>query len=862
MEGTLRTYHLPVLLFRYRLKLCPGIDDHHLLTKAEHGQVHRAVREAAAVLLDPFLPDLSFLKKAGHLDLPLVVSSGKIRKQGHQVPELDPRAITGIKPQSLPQGPGVELGAGRDQNKPTPLLSFRREHFQHGRIKLPGHVVINELLHQFLQPLPGHPPEKGKEDSLQPFGPKHPGKNEERQEEKEIRPAQGLSPQDPVAEKQLGIPGDEGLIEIKEGYSLAVLVHHEDYVGTAVILGNDLSTVSTACPSGNCNLYANPGKLPHRYPKPVLPDRAPSPLLGLVTPVLRSLVAAALIPFGGGLLNAECEPANFRVAIPFLSRTSLEISWADNCDDETGYEFQVLSGQDWVTITTSPPNSTLLSLRGGSPNSTVTFRMRTLRPDGNSEWTEPVEATLPTEFAIEAGRFIGGTVGESLTGPALRVYNSQGEGTASGFEVTDLPPGWEFDASNGVISGTPSAPGVYRPVISATDGTSTASTFVTFRIKPAITGPEETSPVPDFLFLTPPTGRIRYNLSPHFRDPDTSAAIRFRTNLGDIDSILYLETCPAHVENLLNYIDRGDYDGVIFHRSAIPATSGVAVVQAGLMKPDGNGDYSRVVTDPPVVDEPALSNLMGTLAMAKTSDPNSGSSQVYFNTTDNTNLDGAQPNGGYTVFGRATSGSLPVLADIYSRPRGNYTVSVDTFDLTINDWPTTSEPEGDAPADGDLVQILEAMRIEEILSYRIASADNAALVNASLEGAELTLDPVPGATGTASVVVEVSDLDGSTLPVELSYCVLNLGFEPGLSANGHPIVTFRHEKEPASLSYEVQSSRDGLAWTTFWRTADGTTAGPVITRTDLGSAWQLSIEDSSISSPATSTALLRIVVSK
>ena len=110
--------------------------------------------------------------------------------------------------------------------------------------------------------------------------------------------------------------------------------------------------------------------------------------------------------------------------------------------------------------------------------------------------------------------------------------------------------------------------------------------------------------------------------------------------------------------------------------------------------------------------------------------------------------------------------------------------------------------------------------------------------------------------------MEVRDLDGSTLPVELSYCVLNLGFEPSLSPNGHPIVTFHHEKEPASLSYEVQSSRDGLAWTTFWRTADGTTASPVITRTDLGSAWQLSIEDSSISSPATSTALLRIVVSK
>ncbi|MEE3179746.1 MAG: hypothetical protein VX317_08690, partial [Verrucomicrobiota bacterium] len=133
---------------------------------------------------------------------------------------------------------------------------------------------------------------------------------------------------------------------------------------------------------------------------------------------------------------------------------------------------------------------------------------------------------------------------------------------------------------------------------------------------------------------------------------------------------------------------------------------------------------------------------------------------------------------------------------------------------------------------------------------------------ASLNGTELTLNPIPGATGTSTLTVEVSDLDGTILPVELSYCVLDLDFRPGLSANGHPTITFQHEKEPANLSYEVQSSLDGQNWTTYWETGDGTMAAPVIAINDLGNTWQLTVEDTSITSPATRTALLRIVVSK
>ena len=564
-----------------------------------------------------------------------------------------------------------------------------------------------------------------------------------------------------------------------------------------------------------------------------------------------------------GFLRAGDDPTDVRVATPFLASTSIEVAWSDNCDDETGYELQVRpEGQDWFTVAVSPANSTLLSLRGGSPGSTLSFRIRALRDEEDSGWTESPDVNLPSGFAIEAGRFIGGTVGTPLTSPLLTVYTLEGEGNASSFEVSDLPEGFVFDASIGTFSGSPIAPGIYRPMISATDGTTVATTFITLRVKPATAGPEELSPLPSFLFLSPPIAPIRHDLAPHFHDPDTSTAIRFQTNLGTIDSLLYPEACPAHVENLLNYINRGDYDGAIFHRSAITATSGVAVVQAGLMKLDAEENFTRIVTDPSVVDEPALSNLTGTLAMAKTGAPDSGSSQVYFNTIDNLNLDGPQSNGGYTVFGRVTTESLSVIADISALPRGTYTANIDSLPQTLSDWPTTVVPEDSIPAPAELVQITEATQLEDLLSYRLGPDGDSSLVSSSLTDTELTLAPVPGATGTTSITIEVEDLDGTILPALISYCVLDLDFRPLLSPAGHPAVTFRHEKTPAALSYEVQSSLDGQQWSTVWRTEEGIASPAVIAQSDLGSAWQLTVEDSAITSPATGVALLRIAVAK
>ena len=126
--------------------------------------------------------------------------------------------------------------------------------------------------------------------------------------------------------------------------------------------------------------------------------------------------------------------------------------------------------------------------------------------------------------------------------------------------------------------------------------------------------------------------------------------IEIETNLGTIEITLHPESAPAHVENFLNYVNDGDYSNSFFHRS-IPGF----IIQAGGFA-YSNQQVSNIPADPPVINEYNLSNLRGTVAMAKLgNDPDSATNQWFINLADNSvNLD--NQNGGFTVFGTVTSG--------------------------------------------------------------------------------------------------------------------------------------------------------------------------------------------------------------
>ena len=129
-----------------------------------------------------------------------------------------------------------------------------------------------------------------------------------------------------------------------------------------------------------------------------------------------------------------------------------------------------------------------------------------------------------------------------------------------------------------------------------------------------------------------------------------SNIVRLETSMGTIVIELDRQAAPVTVKNFLEYAESGFYDGTIFHR-VMPGF----MIQAGGF----TNNLERKKTRNPILNEAknGLSNKRGTIAMARTSDPNSATSQFFINHKDNTPLDyAAGGNPGYAVFGKVTEG--------------------------------------------------------------------------------------------------------------------------------------------------------------------------------------------------------------
>lgn len=137
--------------------------------------------------------------------------------------------------------------------------------------------------------------------------------------------------------------------------------------------------------------------------------------------------------------------------------------------------------------------------------------------------------------------------------------------------------------------------------------------------------------------------------------------VQLKTSQGDIRVELYPEKAPKTVANFLDYVKAGQYNGTIFHR----VIKGF-MIQGGGYK--ANFDEKPTRAPIPLESRNGLKNLTGTIAMARTSDPNSATAQFFINTVDNSGLDYPNPDGnGYAVFGKVVSG-LDVVKRIEAVP--------------------------------------------------------------------------------------------------------------------------------------------------------------------------------------------------
>ncbi len=265
----------------------------------------------------------------------------------------------------------------------------------------------------------------------------------------------------------------------------------------------------------------------------------------------------------------------------------------------------------------------------------------------------------------------------------------------------------------------------------------------------------------------------------HLIDPaPVRTQVQFVTNF-DIDSTtpglqpgiitieLYDDLAPGTVANFLSYLNtlnvRGDYDGTFFHRIfdfGAGSDPGVDIIQGGGF--ESTSLHTHIPTDPPIVNEyrEDLQNVRGSLAVAKVGgDPDSATSEWFFNVTDNSSILGSGNNGGFAVFGHVIAG-LDVIDKIALSPKTN-------AGGALTDLPVQNLAANAAVTPANLITITDAKIlpgtkadttgiIYEVVSVTDPMLNPSTLVTPTLSGSDLNLAYAAGQSGIATITVRAT----------------------------------------------------------------------------------------------------------
>ena len=165
--------------------------------------------------------------------------------------------------------------------------------------------------------------------------------------------------------------------------------------------------------------------------------------------------------------------------------------------------------------------------------------------------------------------------------------------------------------------------------------------------------------------------------------------VAIRTNFGNVLLELFDQDTPITVDNFLNYVNDGDYNNAIFHR----LDADFVLQGGGFGTPSTTftdvSQISDLPADAPILNEPGISNTIGTVAMAKLGgNPNSATNEFFFNLSDNAQILDGQ-NGGFTVFGQVLS--MTTLEEIATLPIRNEIDNTDPSTSAFGELPVSED---------------------------------------------------------------------------------------------------------------------------------------------------------------------------
>jgi len=374
----------------------------------------------------------------------------------------------------------------------------------------------------------------------------------------------------------------------------------------------------------------------------------------------------------------------------------------------------------------------------------------------NTNGNFSIDQLLPGSYTVTRSTPAGFLSGTTATSAQLNIV--EGQSISQNLGLGGLTPA---KVSLGLW-----ASGVNTGVTAPTAGSGTATGFTMTQIK-AFTDSTVAKNSTSY-----------YNLAAFNLSPDTTdTTITFNTSKGAIDVTLMDTAAPVSVTNFLSYAQNGSYTDDLFHRMAnLSGTGPSQILQGGQFTTNSSGNpstvssFTDVATYQPIFNEFDVSrpNKIGSLAMARTSDLNSATSQFYFNLTDNTTSLG-QTGNGYAVFGNvANSASLTNLQSFAT----SYTPQAGTIiTTTTNPVPSLpaltganvpNNPVGTATTNLALTNTITGATPTGYLNYLVSSSDPS-IVTATIGSLNGTFSPsqvklvAGGNVGTAVITVTLID---------------------------------------------------------------------------------------------------------